>query len=118
MIYIVSTFVQRDDLLDDSGLASLLTSLEEVQVESMGCLCILNGGMSESTFDMNCLIKHSLTHIDDETDVKNFIYMIEFPLYHLYSINIIGNDDITCFWVPCLREGGPEFNFILSKSFR
>ena len=70
------------------------------------------------TFDMNCLIKHSLTHIDDETDVKNFIYIIEFPLYHLYLINIIGNDDITCFWVPCLREGGPEFNFILSKSLR
>ena len=62
MIYILSTFVQRDDLLDDSGLASLLTSLEEVQVESMGCLCILNGGMSENTLDMNCLIKHSLTH--------------------------------------------------------
>ena len=49
MIYILSTFVQVDDLADDSGLASLMTSLEEVPVESMGCICILNGGMNVNT---------------------------------------------------------------------
>ena len=49
MIYILSTFVQVDDLADDSGLASLMTSLEEVPVESMGCICILNGGMNAKT---------------------------------------------------------------------
>ena len=48
-IYILSTFVQVEDLMDDSGLADLMTSLEEVPVESLGCICILNGGMNANT---------------------------------------------------------------------
>ena len=43
-IYIVGRFMQADDLADDSGLAELLTPVNDVPVETFRCHCILLGG--------------------------------------------------------------------------